>query len=280
MAFVKETFITKAAYVKRSRKHRFIKPFAALLATVLLCGLTGCNTIVNGLLNCTGNERSEDQKSWDKEKSIPIAQSYLEEKYGEKFTFVGPISVPSYGYVHELVATCSFIRKADEKVEEPTKYKVDVVYEAGEYTVVGDSYMFVHIRKIAEEFLKPYVENCFSDMEHMFFVYRAEGSCGTYYDGFSADAEIPQNIDEVYNILGHTKSIYFIVITPKSEDQDKISEARSILKSDLEDLNLEIRLSGTADTVTDDHFTEYFQSPDPYQYFGKGQGFYSREIFM
>lgn len=265
------------------KQNRYIKPLSAMLAVVTLLGFPGCRTIggivVSSCLGCSGYEHNEDLDTWDKEKSIPIAQSYLEEKYGEEFIYVSR-SVPSYAYTNSLVVICYFIRKDDEETEEPTEYKVDVVYEAGEYTVVGDNYMFVYIRKIAEDFLKPYVENRFSDMEHMFFVYRAEGSCGTYYDGYSDDAEIPQNIDEVYNILGNTKSIYFMVITPKSEDQNEISEACSLLRVDLEDLNLKIRLSGTADTVTDEHFIKYIQSPDPYQYFGHGQGFYSREKIM
>lgn len=261
------------------KQNRYIKPLSAMLAVVTLLGFPGCRTIggivVSSCLGCSGYEHNEDLDTWDKEKSIQIAQSYLEEKYGEEFTFVGPISVPPYA--DGLVVVCDFIRKGEE---DPLKYQVDVVYEAGEYRVVGDNYMFVYIRKVAEDFLKPYVENRFSDMEHMFFVYRAEGSCGTYYDGYSDDAEIFQNIDEVYNILGNTKSIYFMVITPKSEDQNEISEACSLLRVDLEDLNLKIRLSGTADTVTDEHFIKYIQSPDPYQYFGHGQGFYSREKIM
>ena len=30
-------------YVKRNRNHHYIKPFALLLATVLLCGVSGCS---------------------------------------------------------------------------------------------------------------------------------------------------------------------------------------------------------------------------------------------
>ena len=32
-----------APYVKRNRKHCYIKPFAMLLAAVLMCGVTGCS---------------------------------------------------------------------------------------------------------------------------------------------------------------------------------------------------------------------------------------------
>lgn len=282
MAFVKETFITKAAYVKRGRKHRLVKPFAALLAVVLIIGMTGCKSIsdsifdkfYNGWLSCLGKEYSEDWDTWDKEKSIPIAQSYLEDKYGEEFTFVN-IRVPPSPYADGLVVICEFIRKGDDKTEDPVVgCVVDVVYEAGEYTVVGDSYMFVHIRKVAEDFLRPYVEKHFSDMEFVFFIQRASTTCGSLDGEYLAEAKIPQNFDELYDV---TNRIYFQIIVPISEDQDKVSEACSLLKADLEKLNCEIEIHGCIDVYRSSYFAEISQSPDPRR---DAKGFYSREEIM
>lgn len=99
MAFVKETFVNKAVYVKRVRKHRYIKPFALLLAAVLLCGTTGCSK---------NEERNSDPESpavvsdsaisngsfdWDKALSefyidgIKMEYPFSESSLGEDFTF-------------------------------------------------------------------------------------------------------------------------------------------------------------------------------------------------
>lgn len=85
MAFVKEAFVNKAAYVKRSRKHRYIKPFALLLAAVLLCGLTGCNK--------NGTSSSES--------SLGDSQNISADNSIEDFE---PVPVPDGGWTAESLA--------------------------------------------------------------------------------------------------------------------------------------------------------------------------------
>ena len=210
----------------------------------------------------------EERKGWNEEQAKSTAQSYLEDKYGGEFIYVSK-SVPPYS--KDLVIVCKFRRKDDE---EARKYAVDVVYKSGEYTVVGDEYMFVHIRKVAEDFLRPYVENRFSDMEFVFFVKRADNQCGVLQPEYFADAEIPQNFDELCDV---TRGVYFKIIVPKSEDQNKVSEACSLLKNDLKELNMNIKVGGYIDVYGDDSFAEIRQYSDPR---GHDVVFYSREKIL
>lgn len=85
MAFVEETSVNRAAYVKRSRKHRYIKPFALLLAAVLLCGLTGCSK------NGTSSPGS----------SLGDSQNISSDSSIENFE---PVPVPDGGWTAESLA--------------------------------------------------------------------------------------------------------------------------------------------------------------------------------
>ena len=215
----------------------------------------------------------EEGKGWNEEQAKSTAKSYLEEKYGGEFIYVSN-SVPPRSYPDDLIIVCDFKRKDNEEAKAHGRYAVDVVYKSGEYTVVGDEYMFVHIRKVAEDFLRPYVENRFSDMEFVFFVKRTGKECGALHFEYFADAEIPQSFDEIHDV---TSKIEFKIIVPKSEDQNKVSEACSLLKSDLEELDMNIKVGGYIDVYGDDHFAEIRQYSDPR---GHDNGFYSREKIM
>ncbi len=217
----------------------------AIMFLVSVMMLSGCSKYY--YLGCVGccipseeqKSRNEDLRNWDEEQAKIIAQSYLEEKYDEEFIFVSK-KARSRKY-KDLVVICSFIRKDDEEVEDPMEYHVDVVYKSGEYTVKGDDYMYVYIRKVAEDFLRPYVENRFSDIEYVFFVKRAEDQCGVLNSEYFADAEIPRSFDELCDVTG---GIYFQINVPESEDQNKVIEACSLLRSDLEELEMRIRIGG------------------------------------
>ena len=212
----------------------------------------------------------EERKGWKVEQAKSTAQSYLEETYGGEFIYASK-SVPPRSYQDDLVVVCKFIRKDDE---EAWRYAVDVAYKSGEYTVVGDEYMFVHIRKVAEDFLRPYVEKRFSDMEFVFFIYRAKEHFGDRNSEYFADTEIPRSFDELCDVTG---GVYFQIIVPESEDQNKVSEACLLLKSDLNELDMEIEIGGFIDVYRDDSFAEIRQYSDPR---GHEKGYYSRERVM
>ena len=215
----------------------------------------------------------EERKGWNEEQAKSTAKSYLEEKYGGEFIYVSN-SVPPRSYPDDLVIVCEFKRKDNEEAKAHGRYAVDVAYKSGEYTVVGDEYMFVHIRKVAEDFLRPYVENRFSDIEFVFYIYRAKEHFGDRNSEYFADTEIPRSFDELCDVTG---GVYFQIIVPKSEDQNKVSEACSLLKSDLEELDMEIEIGGFIDVYGDDSFAEIRQYSDPR---GHGRRFYSRERVM
>ncbi len=212
-------------------------------------------------LGCAGLYLMKGRESLDEEKAKTIAQSYLEEKYDEEFIYVSN-KVRSRRH-EELDVVCGFIRKDDEEVEEPMEYHVDIIfdpYERKVYTVKGDDYMFVYIRKAAEDFLRPYVENRFSNIEFVFFVRRANEQCGAIDGEYYADAKIPRSFDELYDL---TSKIYFKIIVPESEDQNKVSEACGLLRRDLEELNIKIEIGGVIDVYQNDDFAEISQSSDP-----------------
>lgn len=247
---------------------RIIAAMIMVLVSVML--LSGCSRYVyfGGLGFFVPSEDKkrwrEVQKSWDEEKAILIAQSYLEEKYGEKFIYVSDTVLThhvsfTHHYPDDLVVLCYFKRKDDEKEKKTMEYQVEVAYKPGEYTVVGDDYMFVYIRKVAEDFLIPYIENRFSDMDFVFFLKRAKEQCGLRGE-YRADAKIPQSFDELYDV---TKEIDFQIIVPMSEDQNKVSEAYSLLKSDLDELNMEIVIDVYIEVYRNDRFAEISQSSDP-----------------
>ena len=215
----------------------------------------------------------EERKGWNEEQAKSTAQSYLEEKYGGEFIYVSK-SVPPRSYPRDLIIICDFMRKDNEESKAHGRYAVDVAYKSGEYTVVGDDYMFVHIRKVAEDFLRPYVENHFADIEFVFYIYRADKQCGVKYAEYFADSQIPQNFDELCDV---TSEIEFAIIVPKSEDQNKVSEACSLLKSDLEELDMNIKVGGFIDVYWDDSFAEIRQYSNPR---GHEKGYYSRERVM
>lgn len=251
------------------KRYRCIKPLSALLAVVTLLGFSGCRTVggivVSSCLGDSGYEHNEDKDTWDQERAIEIAKSYLEEKYDEEFVY---FSRNEPAMLEELLLVCTFYRKADEGEEKPLKYDVDVVYEAGEYTVEGDNYMFEYVRRIADEFLMPYIENRFSDIEYVAFVDGASYPRNVRSNEFLTNDEIPRNIDDVYNMLGHYKRIRFKIIVPESEDMEEVSEARSLLESDLDNSNLEIDFwNYSCSRYTDERFEEISQSLDPYKYF-------------
>lgn len=84
MAFVEETSVNRAAYVKRSRKHRYIKPFALLLSAVLLCGMVGCSK----------SGTSSPGSSFGDSRNISADNSIEDFK---------PVSVPEGGWTAESV---------------------------------------------------------------------------------------------------------------------------------------------------------------------------------
>lgn len=241
---------------------RIIAAMIMVLMSVML--LSGCSKYVyfGGLGFFVPSEDKkrwkEDRKSCDEEKAKSIAQPYLEEKYDEEFICVSKSTLFT-PYPEDLVIICYFIRKDDEEVEKPMKYQVEVVYKSGEYTVVGDDYMFEYIRKVAEDFLKPYIETRFSDIEFVFFLHSAYTQCGIRGEYF-ANAKIPQSFDELYDV---TSGICFKIIVPISEDQDKVSEISSLLKSDLQELDTELEIDVFIEVYPNDRFAEISQSSDP-----------------
>ena len=97
MEFVKKLIVTKADYVKRSRKRRYIKPFAFLLAAVMLLGLSGCDKSESSISESSSavsdSAISNGSFDWDKALSefyidgIKMEYPFSESSLGEDFKF-------------------------------------------------------------------------------------------------------------------------------------------------------------------------------------------------
>ena len=95
MTFMKEkieTFVNNAANRKPVRKYRYIKPFALLLAAVLLCGMSGCS-------------KNEGEVS-KQESSLGDSQNISSDNSIEDFE---PVPVPEGGWTIETAAETFFI---------------------------------------------------------------------------------------------------------------------------------------------------------------------------
>ena len=93
------TFVRKTSYVKRVRKHRYIKPVALLLAAVLLCGTAGCRKDEERISDpespavVSDSAISNGSFDWDKALSefyidgIKMEYPFSESSLGEDFKF-------------------------------------------------------------------------------------------------------------------------------------------------------------------------------------------------
>lgn len=68
-------FMGKTSYVKRVRKHRYIKPVAALLAAVMVCGMAGCDK--------SENPDSESSSNISQSISDEVSSNNLNEQNGQ-----------------------------------------------------------------------------------------------------------------------------------------------------------------------------------------------------
>ena len=125
------TFVRKTSYVKRSRKHRYIKPFALLLAAVMLLGLSGCSK------NETSQEDFEPvpvpEGGWTVErlsKTIringePLPEPFTVDNLGEKYSFE-PSSISDSGtlkFEKKDIAVIVF----DDESENPDDLQKDII---------------------------------------------------------------------------------------------------------------------------------------------------------
>lgn len=117
-----ETIVNNAANRKPVRKYRYIKPFAVLLAAVLLCGVSGCS-------------KNEGEIS-KQESSLGDSQNISSDNSIEDFE---PVPVPEGGWKVESLAKT--IRINGEPLPEP--FTVDNLGEGYEVKI-DNGYLFLY----------------------------------------------------------------------------------------------------------------------------------------
>ena len=99
------TFVRKTSYVKRSRKHRYIKPFALLLAAVLLCGTAGCRKD-EGQISELGSS-SGDSQSFSVDNSTSDDTSSEQDNDSDEFDFDEAVkNITLFG--HKISLPCAW----------------------------------------------------------------------------------------------------------------------------------------------------------------------------
>lgn len=220
------------------------------------CRIVLC-AVACGLL-LSGCDIPDESPKLDFEIAGEIALVYLNEKYDEEFVLIAEDDKRDSILGGEKWYRGTVVRKAEEDCENPREYEVNVTFDGGEYTVVGDTFMFSYIQALAEEYLEPIIAKSLVDLEYSIVVTHSSAENPDY--GFPADVQIPLSVEDLYEMHEDRYSISFYILMPLSSENDEISDICEEIKVDLETSKFEF--NGYLIPIADEEYEKIIQDGD------------------
>ena len=226
--------------------------------------ILSCFTIVMFLCSFLSACQNEQNNTIDYAVAGECALSYLEEKYNEKFVIVSEREMHNSMLGGEVWYRAFVVRESEQSDEEAHQFEVNVTLKNNAYFVLGDTVMFSYIQDITEMHLDQILNEHIKSFDYELTVIRTTLENTDY--GFDPDIGIPDDMEDIDEMMEEWQTISFIIILPNEGDMSALSNICQVIGTSLQTSS--ISYSGSYLAVIDETvFQEITSSENLYDQF-------------